>query len=130
MGLHMSISHVFYPPREPRNLSLSSNIGNNTPFLGLFQDRLYEFYGLAWCNILPLLQLQKGPALHYLQKGFKYTYPVPALTAKGTLLTKGVARNFCLGGQSKTIILICNSTKNSKYSIFITQDYWQNFFSV
>ena len=45
-----------------------------------------EFLPLC-CNISSLLQLKKGLALLHLQKGIKYTYPVPAPTAKGTLIT-------------------------------------------
>ena len=58
-----------------------------TPLLGLFQDCLCGLYGLAWCNILSLLQLRKGLTLFHLWKGFKYTYPIPAPTAKGISIT-------------------------------------------
>ena len=87
MGLHVSTPLVFYPPWEPRTSLLSNTIGNNTPLLSLFQDRLCGLYGLAWCNILFPLQLLKGPALHHLRKGFKYTHPVPAPIAKETSIT-------------------------------------------
>ena len=38
----------------------------STPLLGLFQDCLCGLYGLAWCNILSLLQLRKGLTLFHL----------------------------------------------------------------
>ena len=78
------LSTFFYPLWEPCTSLLSSTIGNNIPLLGIFQDRLWGLYRLAWCNILFLLQLWKGPALLHLQKGFKYTYLVLVITAKGT----------------------------------------------
>ena len=64
MGLHMSTSHVFYPPWEPRTSPLSSTVGNIiTPFLGLFQ---YDLCGLLWASLL------------------QYTIPTP--TTKGACI--------------------------------------------
>ena len=61
MGLHMSTSHVFYPPCKPYTSSLSSTNSNNTHLLGLFPDHLCGFYEIAWCNIPSPLQLWKEP---------------------------------------------------------------------
>ena len=83
---HVSIPHAHpcmgnWPtlqcPWEPCATPWSSTI-DNTFFVGSFSKIFcVGFYGLIWCNIPSLLQLQKGLPLLHMQKGSKYTHPRP-----------------------------------------------------
>ena len=61
MSLYVSTLHVFYPSWEPHTSSLSSNIGNNTPLFGLFQDRLCGLMGFLVAIYRPCSNCERDP---------------------------------------------------------------------